>query len=88
MEMLPKASLRSMLDLLKKRNTIFPWEAAFTLRIKTTEAMELLSLLEKQRKAEKFTVENKVKECTGLGCTGCDCTNNFIKKEIKYRAVL
>ncbi|MCF6335938.1 MAG: hypothetical protein L3J12_09370 [Spirochaetales bacterium] len=80
-------SLGSLLDLLKKRGAIFPWEAAFALKIKTTEALELLSQLEKQRKAEKFTVESRNKECTGMGCVGCDCTNTYIKKEIKYRGI-
>ena len=75
----------SLRDLLEKRNAVFPWEAAFALKIKTTEAIELLSKLVDHGKAEQFTVENTVKECTGMGCIGCDCTNSYVKKEIKYR---
>ncbi|MCK5198381.1 MAG: hypothetical protein KAR21_08525 [Spirochaetales bacterium] len=33
------ASLRSIMDLLKKRDPLFPWEAAFALKIKTSEAL-------------------------------------------------
>ena len=81
------ASLRSMIDLLTKRDAVFPWEAAFSLKIKTSEAIELLSELVNQRKAEQFTVESTVKECTEMGCVGCDCTNSYVKKEIKYRRI-
>jgi len=77
--------LASLLYLLENRDAVFPWEAAFTLKIKTTEALKLLSELVEQGKAEQFTVESTVKECTGMGCTGCDCTNSYVKKEIKFR---
>ena len=79
------ASLRHVLNLLKERDAVFPWEAAFALKIKTTEAVELLSELVEDGKAEQITVESRVKECTGRGCTGCDCTNSYVRKEIKYR---
>ncbi len=79
--------LASLRELLTKRDAVFPWEAAFSLKIKTTEALELLSEMVNQGEAEKFTVENTVKECTGMGCIGCDCTNNYVKKEIKYRKI-
>lgn len=78
----------SLLELLKNRDAVFPWEAAFALKIKTTEALQLLSELVEQGKAEKFTVENTVKECTGMGCVGCDCTNSYVKKEIKYQKII
>ncbi|MCK5153096.1 MAG: hypothetical protein KAQ93_01955 [Spirochaetales bacterium] len=80
-----RASLR---DLLKKRDAVFPWEAAFALKIKTTEALQLLSELVNLGEAEQFSVETTVKECTGMGCVGCDCTNSYIKKEIKYRSII
>ena len=80
-----RASLQSIMDLLEKRDSLFPWEAAFTLKIKTTEALQLLSELVEQGKAEQFTVKSTVKECTGMGCIGCDCTNTYIKKETRYR---
>ena len=82
-----RASLRLMMELLEKRDAVFPWETAFALKIKTTEAMEMLTELVNQGKAEQFTVESTVKECTGMGCVGCDCTNSYVKKEIKYRLV-
>ena len=75
----------SLQNLLKKRDAVFPWEAAFSLKIKTTEALRLLSELVNLGEAEQFTVETTVKECTGMGCIGCDCTNSYVKKEIKYR---
>ncbi len=75
----------NLMELLNKRDAVFPWEAAFVLKIKTTEALQLLSELVEQGKAEQFTVESTVKECTGMGCIGCDCTNSYVKKEIKYR---
>ena len=79
--------IASLQDLLEKRDAVFPWEAAFSLKIKTSEALGLLSELVNLGKAEKFTVESTVKECTGMGCIGCDCTNSFVKKEIKYRKI-
>ena len=78
----------SLRDLLEKRDAVFPWEAAFALKIKTTEAIELLSELVDQGKAEQFTVESTVKECTGMGCIGCDCTNSYVRREIKYRKII
>ena len=81
-------SIASLQDLLEKREAVFPWEAAFALKIKTTEAIELLSELVDQGKAEQFTVESTVKECTGMGCIGCDCTNSYVREEIKYRRII
>jgi len=86
-ETLHATSLRLITDLLEKRDSVFPWEAAFALKIKTTEAMEMLTELVIQGKVEQITVENTIKECTGMGCVGCDCTNSYIKKEIKYRKI-
>jgi len=86
-ETLHARSLRLITDLLEKRGAAFPWEVAFALKIKTTEAIELLSELVNQGKAEQITVENTIKECTGMGCVGCDCTNSYVKKEIKYRKI-
>jgi len=82
-----RASLRIMMELLEKRDSVFLWEAAFALKIKTNQAKELLTLLVKEGKAEQFNIESTVKECTGMGCVGCDCTNSYVKKEIKYRLV-
>ncbi len=48
METQDLASLRIIMDLLKERDAVFPWEAAFTLKIKTTEATQLLSELVEQ----------------------------------------
>ena len=81
-------SLGLIEDLLKKRDDVSPWEAAFALKIKTPEAIKLLSELANQGKAEQITVESTVKECTGRGCVGCDCTNSYVKKEIKYRKII
>lgn len=83
-----RASLRSMMDLLEKRDAVFPWEAAFTLKIKTSEAKELLENLVNEEKAEKYNVESTVKECTGMGCVGCDCTNSYVRQEVKYRKIM
>ena len=80
-------NLASLRDLLKKRDAVFPWETAYTLKIKTTEALQLLSELVNLGEAEQFSVETTVKECTGMGCVGCDCTNSYVKKEIKYRGI-
>ena len=74
-----------LMELLNKRDAVFPWEAAFSLKITTTEALHFLTRLVEQGKAEQFTVESTVKECTGMGCIGCDCTSSYVKREIKFR---
>jgi hypothetical protein len=86
-ETLFATSLRSMIDLLEEREKIFPWEAAFSLKIKTSEALEILSVLVDQGKVAALTVKSTVKECTGFGCINCDCTNSYEKNETKYRIV-
>jgi hypothetical protein len=80
-------NIKSASDLLTKSESLFPWELAYSLKIKTSEALLILSDLVDQGKAEQLSVEKVIKECTGMSCIGCDCTNSYIKKEIKYRLV-